>query len=69
MIEFTAHQLLFDALLVIVMLLALDWRESRWAPRAAVRERPRLRSMPRPATPRRDAASDEHAAPARRKAS
>ncbi len=41
--------LVLDALLIVVMLLALEWRESRWAPRSispigrrvlAIRRRP-----------------------------
>ena len=34
----TAHHLLLNAVLIIVMTFALDWRESRWARRAADRK-------------------------------
>ena len=70
MIELAAHPLILNAVLIIVTLLALDWRESRWTRRAARRERPRLRSMRRsaPAFPR-DHAGHETVVSARRRAS
>ncbi len=66
----TAHHLLLNAVLIIVMTFALDWRESRWTRRAARRQRPHLRSLRRsaPVLPRDDA-SHEPAVSARRRAS
>jgi hypothetical protein len=65
-----AHQLLLNAMLVIVTLLALEWREARWARRAARQERPRLRSMRRRARVlSRDDASHETVVSVYRRAS
>jgi hypothetical protein len=66
----TAHHLLLNAVLIIVMTFALDWRESRWTRHAARRQRPHLRSLRRsaPVLPRDDA-SHEPTVSARRRAS
>jgi hypothetical protein len=66
----TAHHLLLNAVLIIVTMFALDWRESRWTRRAARRQPSHLRSLHRPAQllPRDDA-SHEPAVSARRRAS
>jgi hypothetical protein len=66
----TAHQLLLNAALIIVMMFALDWRESRWTRHATRRQRSHLRSLRRsPRVPQRDDAGHEPAVSARRKAS
>ena len=66
----TAHHLLLNAVLIIVMTFALDWRESRWTRRAARRQRPPLRSLRRSArVVPPDDASREPAVSARRRAS
>jgi hypothetical protein len=41
--------LVLDALLIVVMLIALDWRESRWTPRSLSTARHRPPAMRRPA--------------------
>jgi len=66
----TAHHLLLNAVLIIVMTFALDWRESRWTRRAARRQRPHVRSVCRSewVLPHDDA-SHEPAVSARRRAS
>jgi len=66
----TAHHLLLNAVLIIVTMFALDWRESRWTRRAARRQRPHLRSLRRSerVLPRDDA-NHEPAVSARRRAS
>ena len=66
----TAHQLLLNAALIIVMMFALDWRESRWTRHAARRQRSHLRSLRRsPRVLPRDDAGHEPAVSARRRAS
>jgi len=40
-----------DALLIVFMLLALEWRESRWAPRSISPLRRRARTIRRPPMP------------------
>ena len=45
-----AHQLLLNAVLIIVTLFALDRREARWAPRATRRQGSHLRPA-RPSAP------------------
>jgi hypothetical protein len=63
----TAHPLLLNAVLIIVMMFALDWRESRWIRHAARRQRPHLRSLRRSARVLpHDDASHEPAVSARR---
>jgi hypothetical protein len=66
----TAHHLILNAVLIIVMTFALDWRDSRWTRRVARRQRSHLRSLRRsaPVLPRHDA-SHEPAVSARRRAS
>jgi len=66
----SAHPLLLNAVLIIVMTFALDWRESRWTRRAARRQPSHLRSLRRSerVLPRDDA-SHEPAVSARRRAS
>jgi ABC-type transport system involved in cytochrome bd biosynthesis fused ATPase/permease subunit len=66
----SAHPVLLNAVLIIVMTFALDWRESRWTRRAARRQRSDLRPLRRsaPVLPRHDA-SHEPAVSARRRAS
>ena len=66
----TAHHTLLNAVLIIVMTFALDWRESRWTRRAARRQPSHLRSLRRSerVLPRDDA-SHEPAVSARRRAS
>jgi hypothetical protein len=66
----TVHPLLLNAVLIIVMTFALDWRESRWTRRATRRQQPHLRSLRRtaPVLPRDDA-GHEPAVSARRRAS
>ena len=44
-----AHQLLLNAVLIIVMMFALDWYASRRTPHAARREGSHLRSLRRSA--------------------
>ena len=66
----TAHQLLLNAVLIIVMMFVLDWRESRWTRRTARRQRPHLRSLRRSARVLpRDDVSHEPEVSARRRAS
>jgi hypothetical protein len=66
----TAHHLLLNAALIIVMTFALDWRESRWTRRAARGQRSHLRSLRRSARVLpRDDAGHEPAVSARRRAS
>ena len=61
--------LVLDALLIVVMLIALDWRESRWAPRSISGIRHRAPAMRRPAPVVCDAARRETSAAIDRKAS
>jgi len=60
--------LVLDAVLIVVMLIALDWRESRWTPRSLSTARHRPPAMRRPAPPY-DAARRETLAAIDRKAS
>ena len=47
--------LVVDALLIVFMLIALEWRETRWAPRSVSPARRRVLAMRRPAPVLRDA--------------
>jgi hypothetical protein len=66
----TAYHPLLNAVLIIVTMFALDWRESRWTRRAARRQPSYLRSVRRSerVLPRDDA-SHEPAVSSRRRAS
>jgi len=65
-----AHQLLLNAVLIIVMMFALDWYASRRTPHAARRERSHLRSLRRSAQALpHDRVGRETAISARRRAS
>ena len=61
--------LVLDVLLIVVMLVALDWRESRWAPLSLSQVRHRAPTMRRSAPVVCDAACGEISAAIDRKAS
>jgi len=62
-------ELVVDALLIVAMVIALDWRESRWAPRSLSPVRRRAPAMRRPGPVLSDAASRKTLATMERKAS
>jgi hypothetical protein len=68
MITFTAHELLLDALLIVIILVVLDRREARWALRPERHDPSRLRALRGPRPELRDAGGSG-AAYAPRKAS